>query len=122
MLQLDLVARHALLHSEGHPEPVKQLQLHWQHCSLTAASDQSLKKHLPSSLDIWSLLASSLTKALPGSDEFDQSDAAMMTALAFTTEVLKHPFQMVDNSARAGLALTVTACPADQALPNLIKV
>ena len=46
----------------------------------------------------------------------------MMTALAFTTEVLKYPFKMVDEIASAGLTLAVTACTADQAVPKLVEV
>lgn len=66
--------------------------------------------HLPSSLDIWSLLAASLTKALPASDEFDNSDAALMSALAFVTEVLKYPFVLVDKTDSADKACIVTVC------------
>ena len=88
--------------AEEHTEPVKQLQLHWQHSSLSATPDWSCAQQLPNSLDIWSTLAASLTKVLPSSDEFDQSDTVMTTALAFVTEVLKYPFELAQKRCSAG--------------------
>ena len=99
-----------MLLAEKHTEPVKQLQLHWQHCSLSTDLDTSPGRHLPSHLCIWGFLAGSLAHVLPTSDEFDQSDAAMMTAVAFITEVLKHPFELLDRSRTAGRMWVVSAC------------
>ena len=95
-----------LLLTEKHTEPVKQLQLHWQHCSLSATLDAPPGSHL----SIWSLLAGKLAAVLPTSDEFDQSDAATMTAVAFITEVLKYPFELLAQSRSAGRERVVSAC------------
>ena len=59
---------------------------------------------------MWSLLAGKLAAVLPTSDEFDQSDAAMMTAVAFITEVLKYPFELLARSRSAGRKWNVSAC------------
>lgn len=99
-----------MLLAERHTEPVKQLQLHWQHCSLSTDLDTSPGRHLPSHLCIWGFLAGSLAHVLPTSDEFDQSDAAMMTAVAFITEVLKHPFELLNRSRSVGRTWVVSAC------------
>lgn len=99
-----------LLIAEKHTEPVKQLQLHWQHCSLTATLDAFPGRQLPRHLCIWSLLAGKLAAVLPTSDEFDQSDAAMMTAVAFITEVLKYPFELLARSRSAGRVWVVSSC------------
>lgn len=66
---------------------------------------------MPSLLSIWGILAGSLAHVLPTSDEFDQSDAAMMTAVAFVTEVLKHPFELLERSRTAERSWVVSACP-----------
>lgn len=103
-----------LLLAEKHTEPVKQLQLHWQHCSLSANLEASTGRHLPSHLCIWSLLAAKLAAVLPTSDEFDQSDAAMMTAIAFITEVLKYPSELLARSRSAGRVWVVSARTAHE--------
>ena len=118
-----LTNKHAeLLYAEEHTEPVKQLQLHWQHCSLSTSLDASCDRGLHIHLDTWSLLAASLAKVLPASDEFDQSDAAMMTAVAFITETLKYPFELLDRSRSAGRAWVVAVCSGDQNVMQTAKV
>ncbi len=70
------------------------MQSYWQHCSLAAEPNISFSQdRLPANLDIWSLLAASLAKSLPTSDEFDDCDAAVMAAIAFTIQVLKYPLE-----------------------------
>lgn len=53
---------------------------------------------------------------LPASDEFDQSDAAMMTAIAFVTETLKYPFELLGRDMSADREWLVTQPGADQDL------
>lgn len=111
--------------AEEHTEPVKQLQLHWQHCSLSTSLGPAADNRggpLHTHLHVWSLLASSLAKVLPASDEFDQSDAAMMTAVAFITETLKYPFELLGQDKSAGREWVVTPGTADPELVQTVKV
>lgn len=110
--------------TEEHTEPVQQLQLHWQHCSLSTSLGPCADNRgaLHTHLHIWSLLASSLAKVLPASDEFDQSDAAMMTAIAFITETLKYPFELLGQEVSAGREWVVTPGSADPELLQTVKV
>ena len=112
------------LPAEEHTQPVKQLQLHWQHCSLSTSLGPPADSRgaLPTHLHVWSLLASSLARVLPASDEFDQSDAAMMTAVAFLTETLKYPFELLGRDKSAGREWVVTPGTADQGLLRTVKV
>ncbi len=99
---------HIALAEQG-TQPVKQIQSHWQRCTLTADSDTHFHDKLPVSLDIWSLLAASLAKSLPATDEFDDSDAAVMAAVAFTVQTLKYPLEAVKQNKAAGWHTIVTA-------------
>ena len=88
--------------AEQDEQPVKQMQSYWQHCSLAAPPNIAFSQdRLPANLDIWSLLAASLAKSLPTSDEFDDSDAAVMAAIAFTTQVLKYPLEALRKGTAA---------------------
>ncbi|KAL0020037.1 hypothetical protein WJX77_006418 [Trebouxia sp. C0004] len=91
-----------LLLAEQDEQAVKQLQSYWQHCSLVTDSDTCSQDRLPANLDIWSLLAASLAKSLPTSDQFDDYDAAVMAAVAFTIQVLKYPLEAL----RKGMSAT----------------
>ena len=82
-------------------QPVKQMQSYWQHCSLATDSNAFSQDRLPANLDIWSLLAASLAKPLPTSDEFEDSDAAVMAAIAFTIQVLKYPLEALRKGTSA---------------------
>lgn len=53
---------------------------------------------------MWSLLAATLSKSLPASDEYDDSDAAVMAVLSFTIQVLKFPLEAVKRNAAAVVA------------------
>ncbi|KAL0048469.1 hypothetical protein WJX82_004043 [Trebouxia sp. C0006] len=91
-----------LLLAEQDEQPVKQMQSYWQHCSLAAPPNIAFSQdRLPANLDIWSLLAASLAKSLPTSDEFDDSDAAVMAAIAFTIQVLKYPLEALRKGTAA---------------------
>ena len=87
------------------------MQSYWQHCSLATNSSTCSQDRLPANLDIWSLLAASLAKSLPTSDEFDDSDAAVTAAVAFTIQVLKYPLEALrkGTSARERGAVVVSA-------------
>lgn len=52
-------------------------------------------------LCLWQQLAGRLANHLPSTDEFDDSDAAVTTALAFAVEVFKYPFEMLLGSKAA---------------------
>ncbi len=88
--------------AEQDEQPVKQMQSYWQHCSLAAEANAFSQDRVPANLDIWSLLAASLAKSLPTSDEFDDSDAAVMAAIAFTIQVLKYPLEALRKGTSAG--------------------
>ena len=90
--------------AEQDERPIKHIQSYWQHCSLTSDSDARSNDRLPASLDIWSLLAATLSKSLPASDEYDDSDAAVMAVLSFTIQVLKFPLEAVKRNAAAVVA------------------
>jgi hypothetical protein len=97
--------------AEQDEQPVKQVQSYWQHCTLATDPNACSQDRLPAKLDIWSLLAASLARSLPTSDEFDDSDAAVMAAVAFTIQVLKYPLEALrkGTSARERGAVIVSA-------------
>ena len=57
-------------------------------------------------LEMWRQQASRLAQHLPSGEELEDSDAAVMAALAFTVEVLKHPFELLSQPAAAALQVS----------------
>lgn len=60
-------------------------------------------------LEMWRQQASRLATHLPTTDELEDSDAAVMAALAFAVEVLKHPFELLCQLGTADLQVTAPA-------------
>ena len=58
---------------------------------------------------MWEQLANRLAHHLPRTDEFEDSDAAVMAALAFAVEVLKYPFEMLCQPSTASMHVVLSA-------------
>ena len=101
------------MNAEQDAEPVRQIQScwkHWQADSSSAASSHT-KRHC-TDLDVWSLLAASLAKVLPASEELGDTDSAAMSAVAFSVQVLQHPLELVTANVNLSCRLTAAAAKA----------
>lgn len=58
---------------------------------------------------MWEQLANRLSHHLPRTDEFEDSGAAVMAALAFAVEVLKYPFEMLCQPSAASMHVVLVA-------------
>ena len=103
-----------MFNAEHDAEPVKQVQSYWKHWQAVSSSATSSLTHRHcTDLDVWALLAVSLAKALPASEELGDTDSAAMSAVAFSVQVLQYPLELV--TANASIRCRPTAAAASTA-------
>ncbi len=100
---------------DGGQAVTQSMQSHWQHCILAVHEAMCTPDMLPSSLCVWSELASTLTLAVSACDSIGSVDEELTAAVAVAVQLLQWPFKVLERNADAAEMGVITAQSATQA-------